>query len=31
MKEPILLLAREDHAPMCSYCTYIRVDVVVDD
>jgi hypothetical protein len=29
MKEPILLLAREDHASMGSCCLYIRVDVVV--
>jgi hypothetical protein len=29
MKEPILVLAREDHASMGSCCLYIRVDVVV--
>jgi hypothetical protein len=29
MKELILLLAREDHAPVCSCCFYMRVDVVV--
>jgi hypothetical protein len=29
MKEPILVLASEDHASMGSCCLYIRVDVVV--